>query len=265
MFVSFLMTLFNARLGLWLYNPRIKRDATEVTLAEERQGLLPDPKASPNFINPGFWQGLVGRGYNENEQFIELTDGAHFDNTGLYELIRRRVKLIVLVDVSEDKEFNYGGLASAFERVRADFGVQVRFGESDRELKRLLHDPDGADAFWKKLKLAERGYAIARIDYQPNKDQQEDDDGMLVIIKATMIEDLPADVLGYKSAHPDFPNESTTDQFFDEIQLEAYRELGYRLGKTALNDELIDEEFKYCATGERPLVGWKHRPAKSVP
>jgi hypothetical protein len=181
-------------------------------------------------------------------------------------LIRRHVKLIILVDVSEDKHFNYAGLASAFERVRADFGVQIRFGESDRELKKLLHDPDGADAFWKKLKLAERGYAIARIDYQPNNDEHpEDDDGMLVIIKATMIENLPADVLGYKSAHEDFPNESTTDQFFDEIQLEAYRELGYRLGRTALADDVVDDEFGYCKTGQRPAVGWKLRPSKSGP
>ncbi len=262
-FVSLLMTLFNARLGLWMKNPRVKPGCSKPEPAELEKGVLADSEGTPNFINPGLWQGLLGWGYSEDEEFIELTDGAHFDNTGLYELIRRHVKLIILVDVSEDKEFNYGSLASAFERVRADFGVQIRFGESDRELKKMLHDPGNSDAFWQKLKFAERGYAIARIDYQPNQEGgSHDEDGMLVIIKSTMIEDLPADVLGYKSAHDDFPNESTTDQFFDEIQLEAYRELGYRLAKSALEDAVIKDELEYCATGRRPSVGWDLRPTK---
>lgn len=234
--LSFLMTFFNARLGLWVNNPRF------------------DKRPAPNFLSPGFLQGLFGSGYNEHEQFLELTDGAHFDNSGLYELIRRRVKLIFLVDASEDKDFNFANLASALERIRADFAVQIRFGKYGLELQDLLHDPDKQHAFSKKLEFAERGFAVARIDYQPHEDNKpkDDEDGMLVIIKSTMIEELPADVLGYKSAHEDFPDETTVDQFFDEFQLEAYRELGYRIARAAIGDPKVAAEFTYCTEGYRP-------------
>ena len=45
-----------------------------------------------------------------------------------------------------------------------------------------------------------------------------------------------ADILRYKNARSDFPDETTIDQFFDEKQFEAYREPGYRPG--AKLDEL---------------------------
>ena len=240
-FVSLLMTLFNARLGLWVTNPRKPLD--------ER------PRSAPNFILPGIFPAMGFRLHHEDHDYIELTDGAHFDNTGLYELIRRNVKLIILVDGSDDKEFNYSGLASAFQRIRADFGVQIRFDKGGYLLKNLMHDAKDKGAFAKRLHFADKGFALARIDYQPHDDDTNRDrseDGLLVIIKAAMIAGLPADVLGYKSAHPDFPNESTTDQFFDETQLEAYRELGYRLGRTALEDKIVKDEFAYCTTGRPP-------------
>ncbi|MEZ5935807.1 MAG: patatin-like phospholipase family protein [Alphaproteobacteria bacterium] len=240
-FVSFLMTLFNARLGLWLPNP---------------DPAVKQPSHAPNLLNPGIDQGLGGRFHREDRGFIELTDGGHFDNTGLYELIRRNVKLIIMVDGSDDNEFHCSDLASAFERIRADFGVQIRFGDDEPILKKLMHDPDKKDAYAKKLKTAEEGFAIARIDYQPHNQPHNQhpsgknpEDGYLVIIKATMVDDLPVDVLGYKSANPHFPNETTADQFFDEIQLEAYRELGYRLGKAAMGHDIVKREFAHCITG----------------
>ena len=260
--VSFLMTFFNARLGMWVNNPNPRVPPKHTELKDEDE--LPEFDLSPNFYKPGLMQGLLGLGHKETEPFIELTDGGHFDNTGLYELIRRRMRLIIMVDGSADKELNFGDLASAFERIRADFGVQIRFGRYEREFQSLLHNPDKKHAFTKKLELAERGYVVARIDYQPHEDGKSDDDkdGMLVIIKSTMVEGLPADVLGYKSAHPDFPDESTADQFFDELQLEAYRELGYRIAKTALDDPVVDNEFQYCVKGYRYwLRQWPNPPA----
>ncbi len=47
---------------------------------------------------------------------------------------------------------------------------------------------------------------------------------------------MPKDLLGYKKAHPAFPDESTADQFFDEKQFEAYRVLGFHLGRQMVID-----------------------------
>jgi hypothetical protein len=42
-----------------------------------------------------------------------------------------------------------------------------------------------------------------------------------------MIKGLSFPAKGYKAKNPDFPNQSTMDQFFEPAQFEAYRELGY--------------------------------------
>src|SRR4029077_20017653 len=51
--------------------------------------------------------------------------------------------------------------------------------------------------------------------------------GWLLYIKPTFYCTTEGvDVRGYASDHPTFPHESTTDQWFSESQLEAYRALG---------------------------------------
>ncbi len=50
--------------------------------------------------------------------------------------------------------------------------------------------------------------------------------GRLLYIKPILTGDEPADVLNYNSSDPDFPQQSTTDQWFDESQFESYRRLG---------------------------------------
>jgi len=85
--------------------------------------------------------------------------------------------------------------------------------------------------FLKKFNLAECGVAIAEIVY-PGKEQN----GLLFYFKATMVEGLSSDVYAYKAANPDFPNQSTVDQFFDERQFEAYRELGYKIASLRVKD-----------------------------
>ena len=89
--VSLLLSLTNVRLGYWIRNPRASQEAA-----------VWHKWFPPNLMAPGIRQGLFGSGTTEDAFFIELTDGGHFDNTGLYELIRRRVKIIVLSQGSQD-------------------------------------------------------------------------------------------------------------------------------------------------------------------
>ena len=55
-----------------------------------------------------------------------------------------------------------------------------------------------------------------------------------------MIKGLGIRLKGYKGANPDFPDQSTADQFFDEEQFEAYRELGYEIAKRMIKDSRIN-------------------------
>ena len=67
----------------------------------------------------------------------------------------------------------------------------------------------------------------------------EKETGTLIYLKTTLTGGLPADIYGYQAGHPEFPDEPTSDQFFDEAQFEAYRELGYQLCTQMLGDEPV--------------------------
>ena len=62
--------------------------------------------------------------------------------------------------------------------------------------------------------------------------------GYLLYMQATKIAAVAerVDIDAYARSHTAFPNESTADQFFDEDQLEAYRELGMEVAEQALDE-----------------------------
>lgn len=216
--ISFLMFTLGLRLGLYAYNP--KYPGTRRLMA-------------PNLIVPGILQGLFGRFFDSQSRFLAISDGGHFDNTATYELIRRRVKLIVVSEAGQDQQFSFADIANLVEKVRVDFGVKISFTE-DYGLDDLMPGSlsDNSNPMVERYGLAKRSYAIATITY-PGAGSAS---GTLVFIKATLVEGLPADLYGYRDANPTFPNQTTLDQFFDEPQFEAYRELGYQLGKQIAQD-----------------------------
>lgn len=213
--VSLLMSLLGVRLGHWQPNPAYRGWAQRLY--------------SPNLWLPGLWQGLLGRGLDERAAYVELTDGGHFDNTGLYELIRRRVEVIVLSEAGQDADYHLDDLANAIEKVRVDFGVHIRFEEKDYDLDALRPVPATG--------LSERGFAIGSIRYPKTRDpgaEPQYDEGTLIYLQTTPVKNMRPDTDAYRRQHPDFPHETTADQFFAEEQLEAYRELGLRIARDML-------------------------------
>ncbi len=214
--LSMLMSLLNIRLGYWAPHPNPARS--------ERFRL------PPNLIYPGFSSGILGLGNDENARAIELTDGGHFENLGLYELIRRRLKTIIVSDGGCDPTFDFADLANAVERVRVDFGADINFDDPEYGLCALQPGTGcGCNALESRYELAKRGFAIGTIEYKADAHGHRQR-GTLIYCKTTMTPGLPADVQGYKNAHPRFPDETTADQFFDEAQFEAYRALGHHIG-----------------------------------
>ena len=190
--MAFLLTIFNVRLGWWLGNTRRNKWKN----------------SDPTFGLIYLIQDLVGKS-DINMDYVCLSDGGHFDNMGLYELIRRRCTYIILGDGEQDQEVACEGLANAIRRCRIDFGVEI-----------VLNN------FQDITKLAEqskkRHIIKGEITYPGTKIK-----GVLIYIKATLTGDEPIDIREYALANPDFPQQSTSDQFFDEAQFESYRKLGY--------------------------------------
>ena len=69
-------------------------------------------------------QELLGS-ITDTSAYVYLTDGGHFDNMGLYELVRRRCYRIVICDAEEDAEYTYEGIGMAIRKCRIDFGVEI--------------------------------------------------------------------------------------------------------------------------------------------
>lgn len=220
--VSFLMTFLGLRLGYWANNPR--------HILSRFKWFF-----KPNYFIPGSFS-LLNYGHTENSSYIELSDGGHFDNTGIYELIRRRMPWIILSDGSADSKATFEDLGNALSRIRIDFGVTIRFNDPDLDLCGLIPGSQTESTFDKKFNLSARGFAVGDIVY-PATHTDPGFIGTFVYIKATMTRDLPGDIYAYQADHPEFPNEPTSDQFFNERQFESYRELGYQITKQLLQNK----------------------------
>ena len=158
--------------------------------------------------------------------------------------------MIVLSEAGQDEKFAFADVANLVEKVRVYFGVNIKFRD-DFGLADMVPGSLGkGSGELYPGKLAPRGFAIADIEYPgiPGVHGQErEKPGVLFVVKATMVEGLPADLYSYREAHPEFPNQTTADQFFGEDQLESYRELGYRLTK----DLAEDEQFVRALSSEK--------------
>jgi hypothetical protein len=202
--VAFLMTVFNVRLGWWLGNPSGSKGS----------------KSSPALGLAYTLQELFGTADAESA-FVNLSDGGHFDNLGLYELVRRRCRHIIVCDAEEDRELTFGGLAEAIRLCRTDFDVEI-----DIVLSGLARKPDNSPASFSGAHCA-----IGTIHYPADPHTQyQEATGRLIYVKASLNGREPADVLGYHTRVAEFPHESTAGQWFGESQFESYRRLGLYIG-----------------------------------
>ena len=172
---------------------------------------------------------FVFRRLREDYHILDLTDGGHFDNLGLYELIRRKLELIVVCDGSSDRSNQFTSLATAIERVKVDLRAFIEFVDPEYALSHVSCNRRGRENGEDGGRGTRgRGFAVAKVAYECGKE------GRLIYIKPTVTEGVDAEISSYARRNRAFPHESTGDQFFDEIQFEAYRELGYALGCKAL-------------------------------
>jgi hypothetical protein len=196
--IAALLTAFNLRLGRWCGNPL--RDAVW-------------KQKSPKFAAKPIFAELTGSA-TAQAAWINLTDGGHFDNLGVYELIRRRCRLIIVVDAGCDPKYQFEDLANTIRKCWTDLGVNLRFEEFEpMHLK-------------KDSRYCGVHGVVGRIQYNDYKDAP---DGAIIYLKSSLIGDEWPDIRQYADSHKDFPHESTADQFFDENQFEAYRHLGYKV------------------------------------
>jgi|RhiMetdeSRZDD1v2_1073273.scaffolds.fasta_scaffold42380_3 hypothetical protein len=205
---AFLMTLFNARLGAWLANPAAKIRKAEV-------------KAGPtSALRPLLTEalGLV----DAKSANVYLSDGGHFDNLGIYEMIRRRCRYILVVDADADEKFDFDDLARSVRFAGVDLDAKIEFDSI--KMKSVSQATETSETF-----------TVGKIFYA----ESPNDPSWLIYIKPTYFyETAPVDVRSYGAVNPTFPHETTLDQWFGESQFESYRRLGEYLMSKLYEEQL---------------------------
>ena len=205
--VDFLLTALNLRLGLWMRHP-----CAATARPRRWPGLL--------FYREFFSQTSASRAStalahgNTNlptlERDVHLSDGGHFENLALYELVRRQCRYIIVSDCGADPTVAFDDLGNALRRIREDFDVEVEIDVTP------LKPKDG---------ISTQHVAVGSINYsRVNR-------GVLIYIKPALTGSEPPDVRQYRTRNNAFPHESTGDQFYDEAQWESYRRLGAHTGQ----------------------------------
>ena len=217
--LAMLMTLLNVRLGYWAPTPN-------------RKGW--------NSSQPRLWPFYLVREFlsqtNDLSDYCYLTDGGHFDNTGLYSLIERGCRFVVVVDCGADPTPpRFEDLGEAIRRCRIDFGTEINL-----KLEKFLQNDCAtagtcfavgkikfSEAHLRKLALAGKGEG-----YGPQRDALKRE-GYIVYVKPSLITNVTADVRGYARENKFFPQQPTTNQWFGEAQFESYRRLGQTCAHSA--------------------------------
>lgn len=224
---AFMLTMFNVRLGWWFPNPKL----AHIT--------RPSPAFSIRYLVKELFGAAEAR-----SNYLMISDGGHFENLAVYELVRRRCKVIIASDAESDHQYRFEGLGTLIRMCEVDFGVKITLDFTDIVPITAI----GSDAAW-----ARRRFAIGAIDYGNGQH------GVLIYLKAAMTGREDAAVLQYKATHPRFPHESTGDQFYGEDQFESYRHLGFDIAQAvfaqvAMYPDLVSAaqalQHKYC--GQRP-------------
>ncbi|MFA7185428.1 MAG: hypothetical protein WC082_11065 [Victivallales bacterium] len=256
---SAVLTLGNVRLGYWWDSdvrpipPKDPEHSIKWVKYVHRQLNAGFRRIAERFeIQRKLWAefSCTFRGSAESRWY--LSDGGHFENLGGYELIRRRLPLIVLVDAEQDEDFEFGGLSCLIRKARMDFGAEIEFFDNDmladpasidknkipgKLLPRFIQLKHLPDVFGQLDSLkpqtprnsSGRHAALGCITYT-NARKGEPESSLLIYLKASMTGDEPLDLLAYKAENAAFPHQSTQDQFFDEAQWESYRKLGEHAG-----------------------------------
>ncbi len=276
--LSFLFGILNARLGHW-WDSGIRPRYRALRLSKR---LLVRPFRTAFSVQLHILDEYLGLFPGTSTQQWPLSDGGHFENLGIHELIRRRVPFVIAVDAGADPKSDLGDLENLVRLARVDLDADVHF-LSAGELQSFAKDQDGKDSplkpfvevvdgqailgpldwlrrgDWEGEKLAKEGCegfsrchaSLARVTYR----EATTGGSWILYIKPTLLkasqarDGLPLDVRNYHEHHPEFPHEGTQNQFYNEAQWESYRRLGEYIGRQLFTGAHlnVDPIWKFCS------------------
>ena len=208
-----LMLALNLNLGQWVQNPKGRG---------RQYRALPLRLALDWYRRP-----------SKDGKFCFVCDGGFTDNLGIFTLLRRRCRLIIAMDAGCDGKHQFEDLSRIVRAARVHLGIRIVRKRTKRDKERDLVDMDTELLHLKNDGLCQQHFIVAKIQY-PQDETGQKAEGWLVYMKSSLTGDESADILGYRNKVPEFPHESTMDQFYESARLETYRQLGVHIGRTTL-------------------------------
>ena len=223
--LSALLTFLNVRLGYWIRRPD-----------------KPTPFKSPGFLC--LLREMTGAAMSEKEAWINLSDGGHIENMGVYELLRRRCKFIISIDGEADPQSTFHGHLTLVRHAQIDFGIRIEPNLTDLRMDLTSKYSESHAMMWRVYYPAAGGRPWGR--------------GLLLYLKLSVTGDELEMIRRYRILHPDFPHQTTLDQFFDEEQFEAYRQLGVHVAEGLFSPAVLG--------GQQPvtIAAWLGELAKNL-
>ena len=210
-----LFTIANIRLGAWLGNP-------------SEYGKETYKLKGPHFIMKQLAYEFFGLA-NERRAFVHLSDGGHFENLAVYEMLRRRCGLILVVDAGCDQQFLFDDLGSLQRLAKVDLNAEIHVPIDQLNM----------------LKAGTISFVKATVTYRDKTTNAEKGAGDLYYIKPSVPKDAQPEIETYRRANPSFPHQTTLNQFFTESQFLAYMALGKKQGEDLMTALTIDPPAQY--------------------
>jgi hypothetical protein len=237
------LALLNIRLGYWLRNPR--RIAIAKPAGQQvRHGRISEYLRRNNLVANYYFLLEAFGALSEKRKSIYLTDGGHIENLGIYELLRRRCRVIIAVDAEADPQMAFGSFNTLERYALIDLGIRI-----DLPWQKIADESMKTSAAIDKKgdTPKDRGphCALGQITYPGGRK------GYLIYIKASLTGDENDCIFDYKKRYSDFPHETTLDQLFTEEQFEAYRALGFH---SAFSLFTGNDKFAHLDLDENPDV-----------
>jgi len=248
-----ILAVSGARLGAWLPNPVF---ISAVRQARDDDGRVIDwtLPGLPRIRRATYLLRELFNIHPRQERLLQVTDGGHYENLGIVELMRRRCTTIYCIDGGGDSPPTAPGLAQAIALAETELGVRVELTDP------FFAEPGAGLPLVPDVPLAKLNATLSKepvitgtIHYPAASGLPEGSrTGTLYLARALLWPEMPYSLLSYAAQHPVFPHDSTSDQWFDDGQFTAYTQLGRELGRVV---QLVRERTTPGSSGLRDLKG----------
>lgn len=261
--LTFLLALANIRLGVWVPNPRIVQERARSGEGGAKGKGRPYGRPRPSYLI----RELIGRN-RVDSKYLFVTDGGHYENLGLVELLRRGCTEIYCFDASNDNRFSVLGDAVAL--ARSEVGAQIEIDPSgltpaEGQDTAAAGPATGATAATAGQSASAAGVApekgIAADNVARGKIRYRDGrEGVLIYARCVLTADAPWDVRAHHHEDPAFPHNSTGDQLYTDQKFESYRALGEFVAGNAIK-RMGQARKGQLSASARPPAGAPPKPA----